>query len=334
MRGDRNKNTKSRNRDKVRTETFITRIGDPFVLREGDTYYMYATSSDFGIMVWSGRDLSALKNCGFCYTKEESFGYGCFWAPEVVKRRDGKYIMHFTARDRRDGLLRTGVAESDSPLGPFKDVRAGEPMFDFGAATIDASCFIDEDTGRAYLFFVKDCSTNIINGVHTSVIYGAELDDTLTKLITEPVLIAAPEGEWETRSIAGATEALARAAAEKGEKAEPFMWNEGPSVIKHGGKYYLTYSCNCFDSRDYSVGVAESAAPLGPYKKRRDNPVMKYIDGEISGPGHNSFFTDTDGNIMCAFHIHTDYNKPSGNRRFCYCPVKFEDDGRLVIEYK
>ncbi len=96
----------------------------------------------------------------------------------------------------------------------------------------------------------------------------------------------------------------------------------------------MTYSCNCFDSRYYSVCVAEAGSPLGPYVKRADNPVMKYIDGELSGPGHNSFFFDKEGRFMCAFHAHTYYDKPSGNRRFCYCPVEFDGRGALKLLYK
>lgn len=287
----------------------------------GDTYYMYATSSKSGIFVWKGSELDKLSLVGLCYKREDSFGYECFWAPEVVRRADGKYVMHMTARDRADGVLRTGVAISDSPEGPFIDAVRGKPMFDVGTATIDASCLIDGE--RAYLFFVKDCSTNIVDGVHTSQIFAAELDRSLTKLTSEPVLVSTPDKPWERKILGAPTEGLLK----KG-KTDPggFLWNEGPSVVKHGDKYYLTYSCNCFDSRDYSVGFATAGDPLGPYTKFEGNPILKYIDGEISGPGHNSFFLDKSGRLMTAFHIHTDYDRPSGDRRFCYCPVEFEGE--------
>ncbi len=305
------------------TATDIIRIGDPFVLYDGGEYYMYATHSDDGISVWKGGSPDNVKHVGLCYFKKDSFGYECFWAPEVIKRADGKYIMHFTARDRADGILRTGVAISDSPLGPFADVVPNKPMFNIGTATIDASCFVDDD-GKAYLFYSKDCSTNIIDGIHTSQIFAVALKSDLITLDGEHILIATPDREWESRSLPAPTVGdIGKAEYGSGEAA--FIWNEAPSVIKHNGKYYLTYSANCFDSKYYSVGLGIADSPLGKYKKL-DAPIMTYIEGELSGPGHNSFFKDKDGNLMCAFHCHTDYNKPSGDRRYCYCDTAFEDD--------
>lgn len=311
------------------TKTNITNIGDPFVLYENGVYYMYATSSADGIIVWKGENLEKLEKAGLCYLKEESFGYECFWAPEVVKRSDGKYVMHLTARDRADGKLRTGVAVADNPEGIFHDVVKGRAMFDCGTATIDASCFVDSD-GSAYLYFVKDCSTNIINGIHTSQIFAAKLSSDLTKIEGEPVLIAEPSQEWESKSLPAC---CMTALKNDGGHGEYFVWNEGPSVIKHENKYYLTYSANCYDSRFYSVGVAVAEKPMGPFVKCRDNPAMQYIDNEISGPGHNSFFTDKNGKLMCAFHVHTHYDSPSGNRRFCYCGTEFKD-GKLRLLYR
>lgn len=315
----------------MRTTTEIIHIGDPFVLLENGVYYMYATHSSDGISVWKGSSLNNLSYAGLCYLKNTSFGYECFWAPEVVKRADGKFVMHFTARDRADGILRTGVAVADSPEGIFCDVVPDKPMFNIGTATIDATCFTDED-GKSYLFFVKDCSTNVINGIHTSRIFAVELTADLTKFAGEPVLVAEPSQEWETHSLPAPCVSLTEEYAKKNEKVA-FLWNEGPFVLKHGGKYHLTYSANCYDSKHYSVGVAAADSPLGPYKKYGNNPVMSFIEGELSGPGHNAFFTDKDGSLVCVFHSHTNYNAPSGDRRFCYCPAFFRD-GKLIIQYK
>lgn len=316
--------------------TDIVKIGDPFVLYDNGFYYMYATSSignlstKDGIFCWKGEEYDKLTLCGCCYDKSDSFGYDCFWAPEVVKRADGKYIMHFTAKDRIDGVLRTGVAVSDSPEGPFKDATEGKPMFDIGTATIDASCYVEGD--KAYLYFVKDCSTNIINGIHTSQIYVAEIDSSLTKLISQPKLISTPSQPWETHSLPAPCVGQIEDFKLK-ENQTYWLWNEAPSLIKHGGKYYLTYSANCFDSRYYSVGYAVSDSPLGPFEKYKNNPIMEYIPNKLSGPGHNSFFTDKNGNLMCAYHCHTFYEKPSGNRRYCVCSVQFIN-GELQLLYK
>ncbi|MCH5158106.1 MAG: glycoside hydrolase family 43 protein [Clostridiales bacterium] len=316
----------------MRTLTNITQIGDPFVLYDGGMYYMYATHSGEGICVWRGSSPEKVESVGLCYFKKDSFGDGCFWAPEVVKRADGKYVMHFTARDRRDGVLRTGAAVSDSPLGPFKDVRPGKPMFDIGKATIDATCFIDDD-GEGYLFYALDCSVNVINGVHTSQIYGVKLSESLTEVVGEHVLISTPTQGWETNELLAPCLSLLDNPEFKDGKTR-FLWNEGPYVLKHNGKYYMTYSANCYDCPDYSVGYAVADKPLGEYKKYEGNPIMSKVEGELSGPGHNAFFKDKDGKLICAFHCHTHYDKPSGDRRYCLCPAEFDENGVLKLLYK
>lgn len=61
-------------------------------------------------------------------------------------------------------------------------------------------------------------------------------------------------------------------------------------------------------------------------------PILVYRENEFSGPGHNHFFTDPDGKLYTTFHIHTDYDRPSGNRRACIAPVVFGPDGKMIID--
>jgi hypothetical protein len=82
------------------------------------------------------------------------------------------------------------------------------------------------------------------------------------------------------------------------------------------------------------VCYAAAPTPLGPYKKAAENPILKFIEGEISGPGHNSFFTGKDGSLLTAFHIHTDIDAPGGNRRACFSRAGFTADGKLRIYYE
>ena len=287
--------------------TSIVHIGDPFVLLHDGTYYMYATGTggDNGFRVWRASELSGeWTDCGYCYKiNESSFGYKNFWAPEVRVRKDGKFVMHYTARFKENDSLRIGVAIADSPLGPFTDVTPRKPMFDFGWATIDAHCFTDED-GVSYLYYVRDVSENIRDGIRYSDVYVSRLDESLTHLISEPELVLEPSQDWELR------------------QSKEWRWNEGPFVYKHDGKYYLMYSANCFDSKYYGVGYAVASSPTGPFVKAEENPILEY-DDRMSGPGHNALFTDKNGELWNAFHIHTDMAKPSGDRRACFCRARF-----------
>lgn len=295
-------------------KTNVTRIGDPFVVLYEGTYYMYATSplEDFGIRVHTSCDVgSEWQDAGICYAKsEESFGYKDFWAPEVRIRADGKFVMHYSARRKSDDSLRIGVAVSNGPLGPFRDAVPGEPMFDPGWAAIDGHCFRDDD-GKYYFYYVRDLSENVRNGIRYSEIYVSEMSDDLTHLIGESRLVLSPSQAWESRQSA------------------EWLWNEGPFVIKHNGKYYLTYSSNCYDCKFYGVGYAVGDTPFGPFVKYENNPVLWY-DDRMSGPGHNAMFIDKEGNLCNAFHIHTYPDKPSADRRACFCHARFKGN---ILEF-
>ena len=283
------------------TTTDITGIGDPFVLRCGDTYYLYATSFTDGFHCRTSRDLVHWSQPVKAYAAgKRSFGYTDFWAPEVVFH-EGKYVMHYTARRKRDETLLIGVATADDPLGPFTDVHEG-PMFDFGYAAIDGHVL--RDGKENYLFFSRDCSQYIVDGRRESHILAVRLDDTLTRTIGEPVPILRPSAPWET--VTGNC-----------------RWNEGPFIVKRGGLYYLFYSAGFYAASTYATGYAVSEAPLGPYRKSDKNPFLR-SEGSLSGPGHNCVVTAPDGTDYCVFHAHTDPLHPSENRRMCFCPIAFE----------
>ncbi len=284
------------------TITDITNIGDPFVLRVGGTYYLYATSFVDGFYCRTSEDLIHWSEPHMAYTMgERSFGYTDFWAPEVVFH-DGRYLMHYTARRKRDDTLLIGVAVSDRPEGPFRDVTDG-PMFDFGYAAIDGH--VVREGKEQYLFFSRDCSQYIVEGRHESHIFAVRLDESLTRTVGEPVLIIRPDHPWETGT------------------GNP-RWNEGPYVVKRGGLYYLMYSAGFYADSTYALGYAVSKSVLGPYVKSSDNPFL-HSEGTISGPGHNSIVTAEDGTDYCVFHVHTDPARPSQDRRMCFCPVEFRD---------
>src|SRR5215216_4755812 len=291
----------------------IKNIGDPFVLRAPDgTYYCYATSAPDGFKAWTSADLVHWTDIGYVYQrKADSWGESDFWAPEVVFS-NGTYLMHYSARWNKNQSLRIGVATADAPQGPFQDVF-NRPRFDLGYAAIDGHVFFDED-GRSYFYYARDCSENILDGRHESHLYVAELNDDLVSFKNEPIIIAKPEQEWELRS------------------GPEWLWNEGPFVLKHNRKYYLMYSANFYAGRDYSVGYAVAEHPTGPFLKASNNPVLFSPIPEISGPGHNSVTTSPNGQeLIIVYHIHTDPQKPSGDRQVCIDRMGFHDDGTLYV---
>lgn len=293
-------------------KTNISHIGDPMIVYHEGKYFMYCTclnSARYHVFV--SDDCVNFTDEGEVLREGDTFGLNCFWAPEVYFH-ENKWYMIYSSRGK-DEIMHVQLAVSDSPYGPFKDINK-EPLLNLkDKSTIDGHIFFDDDE-RIYLFFSMDCSTNIINGCHTSQIYACELNSSLNKIISPLKLISSPDQNWEFLS------------------GDEWRWNEGPFVLKHNGKYYLNYSTNFYASKAYSVGCSVSNNIFGPYKKF-DEPIMSFIDGEISGPGHNAFFIDKDGSLKCSFHIHEDYNNPSDCRRACLCGAHFENDN-LVIDYK
>lgn len=287
-------------------KTNITKIGDPQIVVFENKYYCYCTSSDVGFKVWVSDDLENWSEPILCFRAIDYWGKSHFWAPEVVYH-NGKFIMHYTAKDRESDSLRIGVAISSSPTGPFVDVH-NKPLFDFGYAAIDATVLVTENGN--YMYFSKDCSENIIDGFHTSQIYCIRLDETLTKTIGEPILMTTPTYDFELKS-------------------GDWLWNEGPNVIKYHDKYIMNYSANCYASNDYAICIAVASSPLGPWMKQSSNPVLTRNE-DLFGAGHNAFFYSNNGKLMTAFAIQTDPKHPSGNRRVCIGKVDFEISDTVI----
>ena len=284
--------------------TNITKIGDPQIIRYENKYYCYATSDTYyhrGFCVWVSEDLINWSEAIPCFDALSFWGESHFWAPEVIYH-NGKFVMHYTAKSKELNSLRLGVAVSDSPLGPFVDVH-NKPMFDFGYAAIDGSVLISDEGN--YLYFSRDCSENIVNGVHTSQIYCVQLSDDLTNITSEPKLMTTPEFDYELKSL-----------------NSNFIWNEGPFVIKYNDEYLLNYSANCYATNDYAICVATAKSPLGPWIKSRNNPVLS-CNKDLFGAGHNALFYNENGEIYTSFHIQTNPDKPSGDRKVVIGKVKF-----------
>lgn len=239
---------------------------DPFVLRHGDKYYLYATNAEEGFRVYSSADFSAWEDCGLCLRAGDVIGEKWFWAPEVMER-GGKFYMVYTAEEH------LAIAVSESPTGPF--VQTQKKWLSEERA-IDGHFFCDDD-GTVYLYYVRLRDGNEI--------YVAELDRDLKRLdeAHETFLIRA-EAEWECRDC---------------------RVTEGPFVHKHGGNYYLTYSANHTRSPDYAVGCAVSRSPRGPFVKAAYNPVL-HRNEVANGVGHHSFVRSAKGELICVYHRHFD----------------------------
>ncbi|MCR5236129.1 MAG: glycoside hydrolase family 43 protein [Lachnospiraceae bacterium] len=200
------------------------------------------------------------------------------WAPDAVYK-NGKYYLVFPAKDK-DGIFRLGVAESDSPAGPFK------PQDDYiqGSYSIDPAVFLDDD-GKIYCYYgglwggqLEMWQTGSFNpgekrpsGEDNALgPMFAEFSDDMTKFVSSPrhLVITDENGD----------------ALKAGDEERRYF--EGPWMHKYNGKYYLSYSTGT----THYICYAESETPGGPfrYKGRIMEPVLGWtthhsiieIDGE------------------------------------------------------
>lgn len=270
---------------------------DPFILLYNDTYYLYSTNAPDGYLVYTSDDMSKWTCHGYCLRAEDVQGDRGFWAPEVMYR-NGKFYMVYVANEH------LGIAMADSPLGPF---RQEEKKFLNELCEIDGHFFVDDD-GSVYLYFVRFEKGNVL--------WVARMNDDLLSYdeSTATYLFRATD-EWELRDSSVV---------------------EGAFVLKHKGRYYLTYSANHTRSPDYAIGCAVSNSPMGPFVKVDYNPILSRNE-LANGPGHHSFTTSKDGGeLICVYHTHGSLEKPFPRvtcvDRARFVPNPKGGDDRLVID--
>ena len=266
-------------------------LADPCVLEDDGWYYIYGTHSNDGIVVYRSRDMLTWSDLcgnakgGLALYKDDVWGEKWFWAPEVYKIGD-KYFMTYSAEEH------ICFAESDSPCGPFVQ-REKRPYLP-DEKGIDSHIFFDG--GKAYMFWVR------FEGPYG--IWMAELTPDLRslKLETARLILEPMADSWEHVQA---------------------HVSEGPAITKHKGKYYMTYSCNDYQSRDYAVGIAVADSVEGPYERHPENPILHRHAGYV-GTGHHTL-TPTPRGLYMVYHAHYDHQRIHP-RQTLITPVRFVRD--------
>jgi beta-xylosidase len=135
---------------------------DPAVITFNGRFYVYPTTdghADWGsnaFRVLSSQDLITWEDHGDVLRlgKDVLWADRRAWAPGAVVH-GGKVYLYFTADEN------IGVAVSDHPTGPFRDI--GHPLVErgqFPGTMIDPAVFVDDD-GAAYLYW----GNGVLHGV-------------------------------------------------------------------------------------------------------------------------------------------------------------------------
>jgi beta-xylosidase len=235
---------------------------DPAVLEADGVFYAFATNSNRqNTPVARSTDLvewtmlpDAMPRLGPWVAPVR----GMVWAPEAIRVGD-EYRLYYTARDLASERQCIGVASSTNPQGPYVDTSAQPLICPAGyERAIDPSPFAEGK--QLYLYFSGVCCDQP-NGIFVQKLS----PDGLTT-IGSPALLIDVDTPWE------------------GDIAE------APTMLKHGGKYYLFYSGNDYRNQTYAVGYAVCKTVTSGCSKAPENPVLATGSSGASaaGPGHQS----------------------------------------------
>lgn len=284
---------------------------DPSVLdnRARDGYfYAYSTrnrveGATYEIPVYRSQDLVNWELVGAAFDAESRPSWepkGALWAPDM-NYIAGKYVLYYALGVWGDhDRSASGVAVSDSPTGPFKDLGMIVGMENTGVGnSIDPNFFEDTD-GRKYLYWGSLSHRTDQEVGRKSGLYVVELsDDGLSvKPGSEPVKVA-------------------------GDRME------GTYVHKRGKYYYLFASegsCCEGSKSTYHIIVGRSESPMGPFVSRSGKSMIagdegiydeviltKDVDEVFCGPGHNGeIVTDDKGRDWMPYHTYWKENEYKG----------------------
>lgn len=273
-------------------------IRDPFVLRQGDTYYLYGTrAKNFGIEV-NGFDVYVTKdlvNFSEPISVFEDNGYfhspSTYWAPEVHEYNGAFYM--FASFTQKSGLRGTFVLKADSPLGPFS-------LHSDGAVTphewecIDGTLYIED--GVPYLVFVHE-HTQILDGTICTI----RLSDDLTHSVSEPVFkFSATSPKWVKRKM----------------PLKHYI-TDGPFMYRSkSGKLFMIWST--FINKKYAqcITVSSNGSISGEFT---------HLEPIITDDGGHGMIFKFEDELMLTFHTpnQTDYERPLF--------VKIEDTGETLV---
>lgn len=272
---------------------------DPEAAIFDKTYWIYPTFSapydqQTVLNAFSSPDLvNWTKHFNIVDTSAIKWAKRAMWAPAITQK-DGKYYLFFGANDVHEGEVGgIGVAVSDKPEGPFKDL-IGKPLINDivnRAQPIDQSVFRDKD-GQWYLIYGGWGRCNIVRLKDDFTGLLPYADGTIYKEIT-------PQG-----------------------------YTEGPVMFMRGGKYYFMWSEDGWTGPNYRVAYGIGDSPFGPFK--RIDTVLKQDRAIATGAGHHGVLNvpGTD-NWYIVYHRRPLGETDANNRVTCIDKMVFDANGLI-----
>lgn len=249
-------------------------FADPAVVVVGSTYWAYGTgSAGRNLQVMQSQDLKQWSAPTDPLPSLPAWASpGHTWAPGVVQVGQ-TFVMYYTVRDSASGRQCISVATSSVPAGPFTDTSAGPLVCQLAnGGSIDPNPYVDP-SGSLYLLWKSD--DNAIG--QPTHLWGQRLTADGKALEGAPSLLLTESAAWQAPRA------------------------EGPSVVASGGRYYLFYGANNYDTASSGIGYATSSVLLGAYTNRSVSKPWLGTRRNAQGPQGPAVFTDTSGQLRLAF---------------------------------
>lgn len=254
-------------------------IRDPFILLEGDTYYMYGTVAmdRAGYGCYTSSDLKTWYGpfCVFDAQANENFdGVGDYWAAECHKYGDSFYLFA-SYRSGTTGYRGTSVFKSASPLGPFVEISDGH-ITPHGTDSIDGTLYIED--GVPYMVYVEEHTSA---PDHIGGIAYARLSEDLTHFVSEPTTVFRANSPNWTDDDNSVTDG-------------PFMYKTS------GGKLIMLWST--FNSGYVETTAFSSNGKLDGRWHQSSRVLYRRDENHEADGGHGMIFADKDGGMLLAMH--------------------------------
>ena len=297
--------------------TFTNPVGpgaDPWVVRHGGAYLWCRTEADLGVAVSKSDGLTGLGERHVVWEAPDDGPYSRqVWAPEL-HRLDGRWYVYTAASDGDNANHRAIVLESagDDPLGPYgfkAELYTGDSV-DTGADNrwaIDATVL--EHGGGRYLVWSGWEGTE-----DEQWLYVAPLSNPWTVSGNRVRIADNDDHLWERVD----------------ESSDMRGLNEGPQVLKHGGRVFLVYSGSGSWQPSYKMGMFELTPGGDPLAAsswvKRPEPVFRPTE-RTYGVGHGSFTKSPDGTRDWIVY-HAKLERAHGWRRAIFAqPFGWHGDG-------
>lgn len=294
----------------------IAEGADPWVLRDpnGDRYLWCQSEGNRGIAICTSDVLTSLGEKHVVWHAPDDGPYSeQVWAPEL-HFLDGRWHVYFAASDGDNANHLTYVlrSESDDPLGDYQlhgplTTGEGDDQRSPNIWAIDMTV-LEHDGQRYALWSGWDAP-----GTDQQYLYIAPMKSP-TELAGQRVRLCENDDYlWERIEESEETRGL----------------HEGPQVLKHSNRTFVTYSTAASWLPTYKLGLLELTGndPLNPEAwKKYDRPVFQ-SSTETWGVGHSCFVRSPDESEWWhVYHAKRD-RRPGWRRGIFVQPFHFNEDG-------